>query len=115
MKGTLSEDMTLTNDYLWIVENSVYIPEGITVTVEPGTKIQFWSSDYENTYGQKTIAKIINAGTLLMVGTAEEPIELFPGKGFEDYAVKITGTGVEKLVYCNVINPFFSISDRNCV
>lgn len=105
IRGTLDQDMTLTSDYYWIVENTVLIPEGKTLTVKPGTQIQFWSSDYEDTYGGKTMASIINYGTLNMIGTEKEPISCFPGKGFSNYVVEISGTGVETLQYCEIINP----------
>lgn len=105
IRGTLDKDMTLTSDYYWIVENTVFIPEGVTLTVEPGTQIQFWSSDYESAYGGKTMAGIINYGTLNMIGTEDKPISCFPGRGFSDYAVEISGSGVETLKYCEIINP----------
>lgn len=105
LKGTISEDMTLTKDYLWIVENTVYIPEGVTLTVEPGTRIQFYSSDYEDAYGGKTIANIDCDGTLNAIGTEDEPIEMFLGKGFERLAVEIAGDGAETLKYCKITNP----------
>lgn len=108
IKGTIYEDMTLTNDYLWIVENAILIPEGVTVTVEPGTKIQFYSSDYEDAYGGKTMPKIINEGTFNAIGTKEEPIEMYPGAGFEFFAVEIYGVGFENFKYCNVFNPKFT-------
>ena len=101
----MTEDTTLTNDYLWIIENSLYIPEGITLTIEPGTKVQFYSSDYENAYGGLTIANIICDGTLNAIGTEDELIEMYPGAGFEQYCVEIAGDGLETLKYCNIINP----------
>ena len=105
IQGTLTEDTTLTNDYLWIIENSLLIPEGITLTIEPGTKVQFYSSDYENAYGGKTIANIVCDGTLNAIGTEDAPIEMYTGAGFENYAVEIVGDGVETLKYCEIINP----------
>lgn len=105
IRGQLKEDTTLTADYYWIIENTLYIPEGITLTVEPGTQIQFWSSDYEDAYGGKTMAAIINSGTLNMIGTEESPISCFPGRGFSNYVVEISGSGVETLKYCEIINP----------
>ena len=105
IRGTLDKDMTLTSDYYWIVENTVLIPEGKTLTVKPGTQIQFWSSDYEDTYGGKTMAGIVNYGTLNMIGTEDKPISCFPGRGFSDYVVEISGKGVETLQYCEIINP----------
>ena len=105
IRGQLKEDTTLTADYYWIIENTLYIPEGITLTVEPGTQIQFWSSDYEDAYGGKTMAAIINDGTLNMIGTEEAPISCFPGRGFSNYVVEISGSGVETLKYCEIMNP----------
>lgn len=105
ISGTLTEDTTLTKDYLWIIENSLYIPESITLTIEPGTKVQFYSSDYEDAYGGMTIANINCGGTLNAIGTEDEPIEMYPGAGFENLCVEIAGDGVETLKYCKIINP----------
>ena len=105
IRGALTENTTLTSDYYWIVENTIYIPEGITLTVEPGTQIQFWSSDYEDAYGGLTMAAIICDGTLNMIGTEENPISCFPGRGFSNYTVDICGAGEETLQYCEIINP----------
>ena len=113
IKGTLPEDTTLTSDYYWIIENTLFIPEGKTLTVEPGTQVQFWSSDYESLYGSKTKASIINYGTLNMIGTEDKPISCFPGKGFSDYVVEISGTGVETLQYCEIINPRLGFTEMS--
>lgn len=113
IRGTLDKDMTLTSDYYWIVENTVLIPEGKTLTVKPGTQIQFWSSDYEDAYGGKTMAGIVNYGTLNMSGTEDKPISCFPGRGFSDYVVEISGKGVETLQYCEIINPRLGYTGQN--
>lgn len=115
IRGELDQDMTLTSDYYWIVENTLLIPEGKTLTVEPGTQVQFWSSDYEDAYGGKTMAGIINYGTLNMIGTEDKPISCFPGKGFSNYVVEISGTGVETLQYCEIINPRLGYTGNNTV
>ena len=112
ISGTLTEDTTLTKDYLWIIENSLYIPEGITLTIEPGTKVQFYSSDYEDAYGGKTIANINCGGTLNAIGTEDEPIEMYPGAGFEDLSVDISGDGNETLKYCKITNPYLGRSGK---
>ena len=93
LSGIINEDMTLTNDKLWILENNVLIPEGVTVTVEPGTRIQFWSADPNNKYGAKANVYLQVEGRFIAEGTEEQPIEMYPGKGFEDKAVTITGQG----------------------
>lgn len=91
LSGIINEDMTLTNDKLWILENNVLIPEGVTVTVEPGTRIQFWSADPNNKYGAKANVYLQVEGRFIAEGTEEQPIEMYPGKGFEDRAVTVTG------------------------
>lgn len=107
ISGELESDFTLTNDYYWIIENTLYVPEGKTLTVEPGTQVQFWGSDPTGPYGSKTMAGIINSGTLNMIGTEEQPIECFPSSEFSNYVVEICGDGVETLKYCDIINPKF--------
>lgn len=104
VRGHITEDTVWDNDHYWIIENSVVIDEGVTLTVEPGTQIQFWSSDYEDAYGGKTMAYLNNNGTLNMIGTEDEPIECFPGADFEQYAVEILGQGQEYLSYCKIYN-----------
>ena len=129
LSGIINEDMTLTNDKLWILENNVLIPEGVTVTVEPGTRIQFWSADPNNKYGASANVYLQVEGRFIAEGTEEQPIEMYPGKGFEDNAVTITGTKndnyykdsglldddyVEKyasLKYVNIYNATYYASD----
>ena len=96
LSGIINEDMTLTNDKLWILENNVLIPEDVTVTVEPGTRIQFWSADPNNKYGAKANVYLQVEGRFIAEGTEEQPIEMYPGKGFENRAVTITGTTCSK-------------------
>lgn len=94
LSGIINEDMTLTNDKLWILENNVLIPEGVTVTVEPGTRIQFWSADPNNKYGANANVYLQVEGRFIAEGTEEQPIEMYPGKGFANNAVTITGAEV---------------------
>ena len=91
LSGIINADMTLTNDKLWILENNVLIPEGVTVTVEPGTRIQFWSADPNNKYGANANVYLQVEGRFIAEGTEKQPIEMYPGKGFEDRNVTITG------------------------
>ena len=117
ISGTIERDLVMTKDDYWIIENTVYIPEGVTVTVEPGTQIQFWSSDANDPYAQNTMAYIEIDGTFLAKGTEEEPIDMFPSIGFQNYGVDIRGgvrdaahplsttLGTSELSYINIINP----------
>ena len=89
LSGKITEDTTLTADNYYIIKNSLLIPKGVTVNVEPGTKIQFWASDQYSAYGDNYIANISVKGNMHFNGTEGQPIELFPGKGFEQYCVNV--------------------------
>lgn len=41
ISGMITEDMTLTADNEWLVSDNLAIPEGVTLTIEPGTVIKF--------------------------------------------------------------------------
>ena len=124
LKGRVTEDTTLTSDDYWIIENSLYIPEGVTVDVEPGTQIQFWSSEPEGPYDEKAIAYIQVDGEFYVNGTEKEPVEMFPSTAFQNYGVDIRGGVDEKsaanpasttigttvLKYANVLNPILNIN-----
>ena len=86
ISGMITEDMTLTADHEWLVSSSVAIPEGVTVTIQPGTTIRF----NDNT-------GISNAGTLIADGTPEKPIIMLPnGSGYWNGVIGAT------LRYCKL-------------
>lgn len=91
ISGVIDHDMTWTADKYWIIQNNVLIPEGVTVTVEPGTQIQFWSADPANPYAATQDVYIQVEGRFIAEGTENKPIEMFPGKGYENRRVIITG------------------------
>jgi hypothetical protein len=75
LTGTLIEDKTLTNDKVWTLKGYVYVPEGLTLTIEPGTVI-------ESDISEKG-ALIIERGAKIMAeGTAQEPIIFTSGNDF---------------------------------
>ena len=112
LSGKIAEDTTLTADNYYIVKNSLLIPKGVTVNVEPGTKIQFWASDQYSAYGDNYIASISVKGNMHFNGTEGQPIELFPGKGFEQYCVNVkkSDSGTVDMNYVNITNPTINIS-----
>ena len=69
LSGKITENTTLTTDNYYIVKNSLLIPKGVTVNVEPGTKIQFWASDQYSVYGDNYIAYISVEGNMYFNGT----------------------------------------------
>ena len=94
LSGVINEDMTLTNDKYWIIQNNVLIPEGVTVTVEPGTQIQFWSADPANPYAKIQDVYIQVEGRFIAEGTEEKPIEIFPADNYDSAWVTISGTNI---------------------
>lgn len=112
LSGKITEDTTLTADNYYIIKNSLLIPKGVTVNVEPGTKIQFWASDQYSAYGDNYIANISVKGNMHFNGTEGQPIDLFPGKDFEAYRVQVekSDSGTIDMNYVNIENPYIDIS-----
>lgn len=112
LSGKITENTTLTSDNYYIVRNSLLIPKGVTVNVEPGTKIQFWASDQYSVYGDNYIAYISVEGNMYFNGTESQPIDLFPGKDYEAYRVQVekSGNGTVDMNYVNITNPYIDIS-----
>lgn len=68
--GFLTEDETWTNDRFHILDGKVYVGEGITLTIEPGTIIKGTPST-----GANASALIVaQGGKILANGTASQPI-----------------------------------------
>ena len=112
LPSQIVENMTLTKDNYYIIPNSTVIAEGVTVTVEPGTKIQFWSNDPEDPYANQYIAYLQVKGKFITNGTLEEPVELFPSELMSRYEVCLdeAGSGRIELNYTNVTNATLDIS-----
>ena len=108
LPSQIKEDMTLTKDNYYIIPNSAYVHEGVTVTVEPGTQIQFWSDDPNDPYAETYIAYLNVAGSFICQGSEDEPINLFPSEMMDDYRVEISGEGYIELNYTTVVNPYVS-------
>ena len=112
ISGVISEDMTLTKERFWIIENNLLIPEGVTVTVEPGTQIQFYSSEQGNPLSEYKKTYILANGQLNFNGSYDEPIMIFPNKEHENYIVSISGKSVN-MDYVYIINPSITINNGN--
>ena len=106
----ISEDMTLTPENYYIIENSTVIEEGATVTVEPGTKIQFWSDDPNDAYADQYIAMLSVNGSFITNGTEEKPVEIFPSELMSQYRVHIGGVGRVELNGTRITNPYVSFN-----
>lgn len=111
LTGQITEDQTWTKDNYYIIPTSLYIAEGATVTVEPGTQIQFWADDPEDPYADTGIAKLTVAGKFIVNGSEEEPVDIFPSDLMGNYIVEIESdtTGCVSLNYANIDNPKLSV------
>ena len=108
LPSIITEDMTLTKDHYYILPNATLIQEGVTVTVEPGTQLQFWTDDPHDAYADTAITYLKVDGTLLCQGTEDEHIRMFPSELMDKYRVQVYrgSKGTVKLYYTDVVNPY---------
>ena len=108
LPSIITEDMTLTKDHYYILPNATLIQEGVTVTVEPGTQLQFWTDDPHDAYADTAITYLKVDGTLLCQGTEDEHIRMFPSELMSRYRVQLYEgyRGTIKLYYTDVVNPY---------
>lgn len=118
LPNKITEDTTLTKENYYIIPNSMLVMEGATLTIEPGTKIQFWSSDAQDSYAETGIVYLKVQGKLECKGTEEEMVELFPSEYMGNYRVEVygSGRGTVDLEYTKVTNPYlYGINTiKNC-
>lgn len=89
LPSRIDEDTTLTADKLWIVADTVRIGEGVTVNVDPGTTIQFYSQNQSKYQYATPMIKLVKDAKLLCNGTEDKMINFTLAEGYEDYGQKI--------------------------
>jgi hypothetical protein len=109
LPSVIDEDMTLKSEDFWIVGGPVLIEPGVTVTVEPGTQIQ-WGSVSDDPYNPgPQSGYIIVRGTLEVQGTSDEPVGMFPSYLVSGQMVRMwVEGGLANLFYVAVRNPLIS-------
>lgn len=114
LPDVIDHDMTLTRENYYIIPNATEIKPGVTVTVEAGTQIQFWSDDPHDAYADTAITYLNVRGTLLCEGTEEDPVRLFPSELMSNYRVQIyeSDDGYVSLRYTDVVNGYFYSNDN---
>lgn len=114
LPDVIDHDMTLTRENYYIIPNATEIKPGVTVTVEAGTQIQFWSDDPHDAYADTAITYLNVRGTLLCEGTEEDHVRLFPSELMSNYRVQIyeSGKGYVSLRYTDVVNGYFYSNDN---
>jgi alpha-tubulin suppressor-like RCC1 family protein len=115
LPGVITSNMTLTKDKYWIVPNATVIEKGARVTVEPGTQIQFWSSEPEDPYAEKPMVYMEVRGELQVNGTESEPVEMFASGLYPNYIIKIFGNNsygksTVNINYAKIMNPMINAS-----
>lgn len=101
LPAVFTEDTTLTADKKYIVSHDVFIPEGVTVNVDPGVEIQFYENNtayYDSIYNSPQIT--VN-GELNFNGTADNMIKIYPSELFSDCVCLITSANFN---YAEVVN-----------
>lgn len=91
INGLISEDRTLTADHVYFVNEDLGIAEGVTLTIEPGTRLEFAQSKKLVSFNGKLVAK----------GTPEKPIV------FTNHVSSDSWTGINA---CNDTISFCKIS-----
>ena len=90
IKGLLTEDRTLTADHVYYVSNSLGINEGVTLTIEPGTRIEFAED-----------AGLYSFGKLIAKGTPNKPI-IFAGHSGEGSWNGVYSSTNDTISYCRL-------------
>lgn len=110
LPSIITEDMTLTKDHYYILPNATLIQEGVTVTVEPGTQLQFWTDDPHDAYADTAITYLKVDGTLLCQGSEDAHIRMFPSELMSQYRVQLYegDRGTIRLFYTDVVNPYLA-------
>ena len=108
----ISQNMTLTADKYYILAGSTLIESGVTVTVEPGTQIQFWGDYSKELYAGSDIAELLVEGEFLVQGSPELPVDIFPSPSMPDMEINIRSRsqGRVALEYCNIANPQLEVT-----
>lgn len=114
MPSILTDGFVISNDNLWILDKPVLVVEGAKVTVEAGTKIQF----YSNNPRKKEISElpyIYVKGRLTFNGTVNNPINIYPNELFSGFAVPILSDADNAIIlkYTHIVNPYLHNTDSD--
>lgn len=90
IKGLITEDRTLTSDHVYYVSSSIGINEGATLTIEPGTRLEFAED-----------AGLYSFGKLIANGTPANPI-IFTGHEGERVWNGIYSYTNDSISYCRM-------------
>jgi serine protease AprX len=106
--GTITSDETWSN-WAWVT-GDVIIPSGVTVTIEPGTRVEFATKDNQNSGEDSQKCELIVYGTLDAVGSSSPGDSVmftsdasFPTKG-DWYGIRFKNASSEdsRIDFCKI-------------
>lgn len=97
-------DTTLTADKLWIVNDTVRVGEGVTLTIEPGTTVQFYEQNQSKYQYANPKIVLKDNSSLICEGTEEKMINFTCAKGYESFSRILENERIQKasLKYVNM-------------
>ncbi len=101
LSGLITENRTLTADHVYYVNENLAIPEGLTLTIEPGTRLEFAEG-----------MGLASSGKLIANGTPQKPIVFTGHKGALWAGVwshESTGRHENQTIYSNDANTLFTL------
>jgi len=105
--AVIRTNTTLTSDQYWLVPGPVLVDSGATLTIAPGTQVQ-WGSVSDDPYnpGPKN-GYILVRGALDVQGTWERPVSMFPSYLVAGQNTRILSedNGIIDMRYAKVRNP----------
>ena len=95
ISGLISEDRTLTADHVYLVNENLGIMEGATLTIEPGTRLEFMEGIRLSSFGK---------GKLTAKGTPEKPIVFtgYNGAVWRGISSDLTTNLRDTISYCKI-------------
>ncbi len=102
--GEVPVDMLLTGDVL--IVKPLIVPEGVTLTIDPGTVVRFEKS-------AKADNGIVVKGALVAVGSREKPIRFIPKDAAAGpwRGIEFHGAGRGRIEFCSFENASGRITD----
>ena len=92
ISGTIDKDTTIDNSNYWIIDGGIGVKDGVTLTIEAGTQIQFGCDG-------KSGLLCSNMGTVICNGTEEAPVSLFLGDDSAGGAIALYNWAKEENPY----------------
>ena len=97
--GVINEDMVLYPNKHYIVTKSISVPEGKTLTILPGTRLEFYQDKYIQTDGGKVIAN--GKPDSLIIFSNHQNAESWRGVKYVSNSLNDT------LSFCKLIKPYY--------